>query len=135
MEKGYLYWSGDISPDYNPYEAGLGFAVALDKGEFTGREALRRIKTQGVDRKLCSFTIEGFAPLHGGEAILLDGKMVGSTSSVGFGHTLQKTIAFGYLPTEAERHTHFTIEAFGKSHDALRGPRCLYDPKMERLRS
>ena len=40
LEKGYLYWSGDISPDYNPFEAGLGFCVALDKGDFIGREAL-----------------------------------------------------------------------------------------------
>ena len=114
MEKGYLYWSGDITPDYNPYEAGLGFAVALDKGDFIGREALQRIKTEGVTRKLCSFTIDGFAPLHGGEAIILDGKVVGSTSSVGFGHTLQKTIAFGYLPIDAAEQKSFTIEAFGK---------------------
>ena len=48
MEKGYLYWSGDISPDYNPYEAGLGFCVALDKGDFIGRDALARIKAEGV---------------------------------------------------------------------------------------
>ena len=54
-------------------------------------------------RKLCSFTIDGFAPLHGGEAILLDGKVVGSTTSAGFGHTLGKTIAFGYLPRDCRR--------------------------------
>ena len=100
MEKGYLYWSGDITPDYNPYEAGLGFAVALEKGEFIGREALARIKGEGVRRKLCSFTIDGFAPFHGGEAILFGGKVVGSTSSTGYGYTLGKTIAFGYLPVE-----------------------------------
>jgi 4-methylaminobutanoate oxidase (formaldehyde-forming) len=135
LEKGYLYWSGDISPDYDPYEAGLGFAVALEKGDFIGRDALRRIKAEGVTRKLCSFTIEGFAPLLGGEAILLDGKVVGSTSSAGFGHTLQKTIAFGYLPVGAAEQKRFTIEAFGKAYEALRGPRCLYDAKMERLRS
>ncbi|WP_373502970.1 FAD-dependent oxidoreductase [Aestuariivirga sp.] len=135
MEKGYLYWSGDITPDYNPYEAGLGFAVALDKGDFIGREALQRIKTEGVTHKLCSFTIDGFAPLHGGEAIILDGKVVGSTSSVGFGHTLQKSIAFGYLPIDAAEQKSFTIEAFGKGYAATRGPRCLYDAKMERLRS
>ena len=56
MEKGYLYWSGDITPDYNPYEPGLGFAVALEKGDFIGREALARIKGEGVRRRLCSFT-------------------------------------------------------------------------------
>jgi 4-methylaminobutanoate oxidase (formaldehyde-forming) len=134
LEKGYLYWSGDITPDYNPYEAGLGFCVALDKGDFIGRDALAKIRAEGVTRKLCSFTVEGFAPLLGGEAILRDGKVVGSTSSAGFGHTLGKTIAFGYLPAEIAGETRFEIEAFGKGYPATRGPRCLYDAKMERLR-
>ncbi len=135
MEKGYLYWSGDISPDYNPYEAGLGFCVALDKGDFIGREALAKIKSEPLTRKLCSFTIEGFAPLHGGETILLDGQVLGSTTSVGFGHSLGKTIAFGYLPADVADKKNFTIEAFGKAYDATRGPRCLYDAKMERLKA
>ena len=135
MEKGYLYWSGDISPDYNPYEAGLGFCVALEKGDFIGREALVKIKAAGLTRKLCSFTIDGFAPLHGGEAILHGGKVVGSTTSVGYGHTSAKTIAFGYLPIEIADQKEFVIEAFGKVHKATRGPRCLYDAKMERLKA
>jgi glycine cleavage system T protein len=135
LEKGYLYWSGDISPDCNPYEAGLGFAVALDKGDFIGREALRSIKAKGVSRKLCSFAIDGFAPLHGGETILHQGKAAGYTTSTGFGHTLGKTIAFGYLPIELAGATDFAIEAFGRTHPARRGPRCLFDPKMERLRA
>ncbi len=135
MEKGYLYWSGDISPDYNPYEAGLGFCVALEKGDFIGREALAKIKAGGLTRKLCSFTINGFAPLHGGEAIFHGGKIVGSTSSVGYGHTLAKTIAFGYLPMDIAGQKDFAIEAFGKAHKATRGPRCLYDAKMERLKA
>jgi len=134
MEKGYLYWSGDISPDYNPYEAGLGFCVALEKGDFIGREALVRIKSEGVSRKLCSFTIDGFAPLHGGEAILHGDKVVGSTTSVGYGHTMAKTIAFGYLPVELAAEKFFDIEAFGKLHRAALGPRCLYDSKNLRLK-
>ncbi|MCO5063982.1 MAG: FAD-dependent oxidoreductase [Rhizobiaceae bacterium] len=135
LEKGYLYWSGDITPDYNPYEAGLGFAVALDKGEFRGREALRTIKSDGVQRKLCSFTVEGFAPFHGGEAILSGGEVVGSTASTGYGYTLGRTIAFGYLPVSLAEETSFEIEAFGKAYRAVRGPRVLYDPKMERLKA
>ena len=135
MEKGYLYWSGDITPDYTPYEAGLGFCVALDKGEFNGREALARIRAEGVARKLCSFTVEGFAPFHGGEAVLLDGKVVGSTSSTGYGYTLGRTIALGYLPAAVADATDFEIEAFGRSFKAHRGPRTLYDPKMERLKA
>ncbi|MDE2219336.1 MAG: FAD-dependent oxidoreductase [Gammaproteobacteria bacterium] len=135
LEKGYLYWSGDISPDYNPYEAGLGFCVALDKGEFIGREALRAIRSKGVARKLCSFTIEGFAPLHGGEAIVHAGEVVASTTSAGYGHTLGRTIAFGYLPVALAVEGAFHIEAFGHSYAATRGPRCLYDARQERLHS
>ncbi|MBU2327530.1 MAG: FAD-dependent oxidoreductase [Alphaproteobacteria bacterium] len=135
LEKGYLYWSGDITPDYNPYEAGLGFCVALDKGDFIGRDALATIKAAGVGRKLVSYTIDGFAPFHGGEAVLLDGKVVGSTASTGYGYTLGKTIAFGYLPAEMANGEEFEIEAFGKTYPARRGARSLYDPKMLRLKA
>ena len=135
LEKGYLYWSGDLSADYNPFEAGLGFCVALDKKQFLGREALLKIKAEGITRRLASFTIEGFAPLHGGEAIVHEGQVVASTTSAGYGHTLGQSIAFGYLPVALARHSQFAIEAFGKSYPARRGARCLYDPNMERLRS
>ena len=134
LEKGYLYWSGDISPDYNPYEAGLGFAVALEKGDFIGREALARIKRDGTKRKLASFTVDGFAPLHGGETILCNGSVAGYCSSAGYGHGLGKTIALGYIPSELAAVSEFEIEAFGRRHSAKRGPRCLYDAKGLRLR-
>jgi len=135
LEKGYLYWSSDISPDYNPYEAGLGFCVAHDKGDFLGRSALAEIKAKGVTRKLCSFTLEGFAPLLGNEPVIHDNKVVGYTTSCGFGHALGKTIAFAYLPIDLTGKTNFQIEAFGEAYDALRGPRVLYDPKMLRLKA
>ena len=70
MEKGYLYWSSDITPETNPYEAGLGFCVRLDKGDFIGREALARVKAEGPRRKLITLTVDGFAPFHGGETII-----------------------------------------------------------------
>ncbi|MBI1383491.1 MAG: FAD-dependent oxidoreductase [Rhizobiales bacterium] len=135
LEKGYLYWSADIGPETNPYEAGLGFCVALDKGPFTGREALTRIHEEGVRRRLVTFTMEGFVPLHGGEPIMVGGEVVGATTSCGYGHTLGRTIAFGYLPAELDVESGFAIEAFGQSHAATRGPRCLYDPHMTRLKA
>jgi len=134
LEKGYLYWSGDISPDYNPYEAGLGFAVKLDKGEFVGREALARIKAEGVKRRLTAFRVDGFAPFHGGEAILHQGKVISVTTSAGYGHHLGSTIAFGYLPAGLSGTDGFEIEAFGTAYKATRGPRCLYDAEMKRLK-
>ena len=78
--------------------------------------------------------VEDFAPFHGGEAILLDGRVIGRTTSTGYGHSVAKTIAFGYLPVDAAKQTHFEIEAFGKSYPAQRVPRCLHDPQMARLK-
>jgi 4-methylaminobutanoate oxidase (formaldehyde-forming) len=135
LEKGYLYWSSDITPETNPYEAGLGFCVHLDKGEFLGRAALARVKAEGPRRKLVSLAVDGFAPFHGGETILHNGAVVGSVTSAGFGHTLQKTIAFGYVPAALSTESAFTVVAFGDAYAATRGPRCLYDPKNARLKA
>ena len=135
LEKGYLYWSGDITPDTNPYEAGLGFAVDLGKPDFTGKAALAAIKAEGPTRRLATFTLDGFVPLHGGEPVMADGEVIGSLSSAGFGHHLGKSIGFGYVPVELGDRKDFRIEAFGRSRAATRGPRVLYDAKMERLKA
>jgi 4-methylaminobutanoate oxidase (formaldehyde-forming) len=135
LEKGYLYWSGDITPDTNPYEAGLGFAVDLGKPEFTGKAALAAIKAAGPARKLATFTIDGFVPLHGGEPVMADGAVIGSLSSAGYGHHFGKSIGFGYVPVALGDRRDFVIEAFGRAYPATRGPRVLYDAKMERLKA
>ncbi len=140
LEKGYVYWSAEVTPDVNPYEAGLGFAVALDKlalegGDFIGRAALAKIKAEGPARKLATLTVDGFAPLIGGETILADDTVVGTTTSAGYGYTVRKTIALGLLPADLPSQGELCIEAYGKLYAAKRGPRSLYDPKGERLRS
>jgi len=135
LEKGYLYWSADITPETTPFEAGLGFAVAFDKGDFTGRAALVKAKTDGAKRRLVTFSVDGFAPFLGGETVLYDGAPVGSLSSAGYGHHLGRTIGFGYLPAEIAGAEGFTIEAYGKAYPAASGPRCLYDAKLERLKA
>ena len=135
LEKGYVYWSAEATPDTNPYEAGLGFAVSLDKSEFIGRDALLRIRESGPERNLATLSVDGFAPLIGGEAILADGAVVSTTTSAGYGYTMAKTIALGYLPADLDRAARLDIEAYGKLYPAARGPRSLYDPRGERLRS
>ncbi|MEM7222658.1 MAG: FAD-dependent oxidoreductase [Pseudomonadota bacterium] len=134
LEKGYCYWSAELSPEVSPFEAGLGFCVALDKGDFLGRAALAEIADKGSARQLCSFSLEGFAPLSGGEAILHNGEVVGTTSSGGYGHTLGRSIALGTLPRALAQERGFTLEAYGRPWPAVRGPRVLYDAKMERLK-
>jgi glycine cleavage system aminomethyltransferase T/glycine/D-amino acid oxidase-like deaminating enzyme len=135
LEKGYLYWSGDIGPDTTPLEAGLGFAVNFAKPDFIGRDALLRAKAAGPSRRLVTLSVDGFAPFHGGETVLADGQPVSQTASCGFGHTLGRTIAFAYLPNDAPAAAHWEVEAFGRRWPATRGGRCLYDPKGERLKA
>ena len=133
LEKRYLYWGADITPDTNPFEAGLGFAVALKKPDFTGRAALAKIKAEGPRQTMCVFTLDRPKPLYGSEAILLDGKVVGVTSSGGYGHTVGKDIAFGYLPVAAANATAYEIEAFGERIPATRHDKPLYDPARAKL--
>jgi sarcosine dehydrogenase len=133
LEKGYRYWSSELSPDTNPYETGLGFAVALEKGDFVGRSALQRVNSEGVKRRLACFLMDGFVPLHGNEGILHDGRVIDTVTSGGFGHTVGKSIAYGFLPAALARETRFEIESFGMRHPALRSERAPYDPERRRI--
>ena len=137
MEKGYLYWGADITPDYSPYEAGLGFCVKLGKGEFLGRDALAQIKEAGVGQKLCSFTLDTPVQVHGGEAILHAGEVLGVATSATYGHSLGQSIVFGYLPIGVARPNDsgddYEIEVFCERLPAKRHDRPLYDPDRARI--
>ena len=77
--------------------------------------------------------MEGFVPLFGGESILRDGKVLSVLTAGGFGHTLKKAIAFGYLPAAEVQHAEFEIEAFGERYRATKGPDVLFDPQRARI--
>ncbi len=135
MEKGYLYWSTDITPDTTPWEAGLSWRVNLNKGDFLGRDALVAHKEAGTARKLCTFTLESMAYPVSGEAIIADGAVVGFTTSANFGHTIGKPIAYGYLPVALADRTNFIIEVYGEPVPAIRHDHPLYDPDNLRLKA
>jgi 4-methylaminobutanoate oxidase (formaldehyde-forming) len=139
LEKGYRYWSSDLTPAENPYEAGLGFCVRPQKGDFIGREALLRIKTEGLTRKLATITLTALMPasseLYGGEAVYAGGRVVGRLRSAGWGYTVGKHIGLVYLPSAlAAIGTPLEIEAFGERFAAEVAPDVLYDPAGARLR-
>ena len=135
LEKGYLYWSTDITPDTSPWEAGLSWRVNLRKGDFCGREALVAQREAGVSRKLCTFTLDDMAFPVSGEAIIADERVVGFTTSANFGHTIGKPIAYGYLPIEFADRTDFVIEVYGEPIPATRHDGPLYDPTNARLKA
>ncbi len=136
VEKGYVYWSTDVTPDTSPLEAGLEWRIDWDKGDFSGRDALVRQRSDGIARKLSTFTLESDSMVYpiGGEAIIVNGSVVGFTTTANFGHSVGKSIAYGYLPIELVHRTDFTIEVYGEPVPAMRHDGALYDPKGERLR-
>ncbi len=137
LEKGYRYWSGDISPDYNPYEAGLSFAVALNKPvDFIGKQALVDAKAKGLTQKLCCLTLADPQTLtFGSEPIRANGDVVGWVTSGGYGYTVQKSIAYAYLPIEFSKPgTTLTVESFGIEVEAIVQTESLWDAKGSRVR-
>ena len=136
LEKGYRYYSMDVTMLENPYEAGLGFCVRPGKGEFVGREALAKIKEKGLTQKLCTLTIgdEDYLTIYGGEAVLSGDKVVGRLRSAGYGFTVKKNIAYAYLPLSlCAPGTALHVEVFGQHVAAQVAPDVLHDPKGERV--
>jgi 4-methylaminobutanoate oxidase (formaldehyde-forming) len=99
LEKGYRAWGRELSPDVNAFEAGLGFAVKLDKpGGFRGRDALARAKAEGAKRRIVSLVVDApHTNLWGNELILREGVPVGFVTSAAFGHTLGRPVGLGLV--------------------------------------
>ena len=137
LEKGYRLWGNDMHTEYNAYEAGLGFTVNLDKGPFIGRDALVRIKEQGLTRKLCCMTLDDQAAVMMGKEPIRDGtNVLGYVTSANYGYSVRKSIVYGYLPIDyAATGTQVQIEYFGRCYSATVSDEPLYDPKMARLKA
>jgi glycine cleavage system T protein len=133
LEKGYRVWGADITPDDTPWEAGLGFAVKLDK-DFVGKDALEAAR-EPERRLVCIVLEDPRAVALGSEPVRVDGKPVGRVTSGGYGYTVERSIAYAYVPSEnAEPGTSVEIEIFGESVPGSVAAEPLYDPKGERLR-
>jgi glycine cleavage system aminomethyltransferase T len=141
LEKSYRYWSVDITPSDNPYDAGLGFCVRLNKGDFIGREALLKIKSQGIQQRLCTLTLANDGcVVYGGEAVYAgspaNGRIVSRLRSAGYGYTVGKNIGYAYLPLDlAKEGTPLCIEVFGQRIGAEVAADVLYDPRGDRIRA
>jgi 4-methylaminobutanoate oxidase (formaldehyde-forming) len=136
LEKGYRVWGADVTPDETPYEAGLGFAVKLDKGEFIGRDALAAAAADPERRLCCLVLADPRSVALGSEPVRVEGGIVGRVTSGGYGYTVERSIAYAYLPAAAaEAGTAVEVEIFGEwvSGEVVAEP--LFDPKGERIRS
>ncbi|MGF1457813.1 MAG: FAD-dependent oxidoreductase [Leptolyngbyaceae cyanobacterium] len=115
LEKGFLLWGSDIHTEYDPYEAGLDFAVKPDKGDFVGKEALLQ-RREYASRKLCFITLDDpTAVVMGKEPVIADGKVLGYVTSAGYGYSLGRCIVYAYLPLGyAHPGAAVTVEYFGQ---------------------
>jgi 4-methylaminobutanoate oxidase (formaldehyde-forming) len=137
LEKGYRYWSADVTPEHTPYEAGLGFCVKLGKGEFQGREALLRQRVEGVKRKLCCLIVaDGAAVAMGNEPVIHEGKVIAQVTSGGYGFAVRESIAYAYLPAPlGTLETRVEIELDGREVPATVAREPRYDPTNARIKS
>lgn len=114
-------YGNDIDETTNPLEAGLGWTVKLDAGDFLGRDALIAIKQQGLPRKLVGFEMVGRGIARQGYALLdANGSTVGACTSGSPSPTLGKNIGLGYLPAAMTKTgTRFTVDCRGKHVEAV----------------
>jgi 4-methylaminobutanoate oxidase (formaldehyde-forming) len=135
LEKGYRVWGADISPEDTPFEAGLGFAVKLDKGAFVGREALAAAPEP--ERRLAAIVLEDPRSVAlGSEPVRIDGETVGRVTSGGYGYTVERSIAYAYIPAgEAVPGRAVEVEIFGRRVAGEVAEEPLFDPRGDRIRA
>jgi glycine cleavage system aminomethyltransferase T/glycine/D-amino acid oxidase-like deaminating enzyme len=140
LEKGYRVWAADITADENPFEAGLGFCVKKTSGAFKGASALG-ISAAGErtapppDRRLRCIVLEDPRSVAlGNEPVRVDDEIVGRVTSGGYGYTVERSIAYAYVPAALDFGAEVEIDIFGRwiVGEIVREP--LYDPRGERVR-
>lgn len=141
LERGFRHWGADIGPDDTPWEAGLGFAVKLNKGGFIGREALLSQKENGLRRKLVTFTVEDpDALIYHDEPIYRDGRLASCITHGSYAHLPGCPIGMGYLenpegvPDAWILEAKYEIEVEGQRVPAKVHLKPVYDPEGQRVK-
>ena len=136
LEKGYRVWGSDIGPEVDPFQAGLGFCVKLDKGEFTGRAALLKKRDAPAHTRLaCLVLEEPHSVALGSEPVRVGGEIVGRVTSGGYGYAVGHSIAYAFVPAGVTAGTPVEVEIFGTWVPGRVSEEPLYDPKGARIRS
>jgi len=139
MEKGYLHWGHDISPEENQYEAGLDFAISYKKNvNFIGKESLMNKKNQKPKKRFVMLTLKeskpGYPLLLHDEPIIQNGKIIGRTTSGNYSFNYKKNLAFGYINHEISKDK-IQIEVEKKYYEVKIENSSLHDPKNLLIKS
>lgn len=129
MEAGMALYGHEIDASINPFEAGLGWIVKMDKGDFLGRAALEKARER-VRRKLIGFEVTGRGIARDGYEVLIDGALAGWVTSGGPSPTLGKNIGMCYLPADqAEPGRKIEILIRDRAVEAVTAPIPFYKRK------
>jgi 4-methylaminobutanoate oxidase (formaldehyde-forming) len=132
LEKGYRAWGSDLTAETTPLEAGLGFAVKMDKGNFIGRDALL---TEPQQKLVCIVLDDPRAVALGSEPVRAGDDIVGRVTSGGYGYAVGASIVYAYVPVEhAAPGTRVAVDIFGDWVGGEIRSEPLWDPKGERVR-
>ncbi|MVA27413.1 FAD-dependent oxidoreductase (plasmid) [Agrobacterium vitis] len=140
IEKGFRHFGHDITDEDHVLEAGLGFAVKTNKGDFIGRDAVVQKRETGLERRMLQFKLRDPEPLlFHNEALVRDGEIVSIITSGNYGHHLGGAIGMGYVPCKGETEEQvlasvYEIEVAGQRFAADASIRSMYDPKSERTK-
>ncbi|MGR3699901.1 MAG: GcvT family protein [Roseovarius sp.] len=141
IEKAFRHFGHDITCEDHVLEAGLGFAVAMGKADFIGRDAVLRKKEAGLERRLVQFRLTDPEPmLYHNEPLLRDGEIVGYLSSGAYGHHLGGAMGLGYVPCAGESAEQvlasgYEVDVAGVRVKAEASLRPMYDPGSERVKA
>lgn len=137
LEKGYRGWGAEMTNEVNLVDADMLRFAALDKGDFIGRDATLAARQQGPRLSLVYLSLDpGNAEAQGNEPIYKGEKLVGVTTSGGYGYSVGRSIAFGYVsPDSAAANTELEVVILGERRRASVEAAPLYDPGNVRLRS
>jgi 4-methylaminobutanoate oxidase (formaldehyde-forming) len=135
LEKGYRVWGSDVTSIDTPFEAGLGFAVRMDKGEFIGRAALEA--ASAPSRRLVGLVLEDPRAIAlGSEPVRVEGQSVGRVTSGGYGYSVGHSLAYAYLPVGvAEAGRQVEVVVFGQATGAEVRTKPFFDPTNSRVHS
>ncbi|XP_074216225.1 dimethylglycine dehydrogenase, mitochondrial isoform X4 [Camelus bactrianus] len=121
LEKAFRAWGSEMNCDTNPLEAGLEYFVKLNKpADFIGKQALKQIRAKGLTRRLVCLTLatDDVDP-EGNESVWWNGKVVGNTTSGSYSYSIQKSLAFAYVPIELSQvGQQVEVELLGRNYPA-----------------
>ena len=132
LEKGFLHWKSDLLTEFDPLETGLSRFVRLDKPEFVGRDALLARHNAGPRKILVTLDIDHpTAPAHPGASVMEDSRVIGTVTSGGWGHRVERNLALAFVtPDRAAIGSQNKIDILGDLAQAQVIAPSPYDPDM-----